>query len=481
MVDEIAEHSVDDSVGALFGESQTRGGARDWPASFVRALCLALNDAEIRWLVLRNHEDLPDRVGHDVDIVVHPDDAPRIADLVRSLVRKEGLFLLRVYRGIEHHTFDVAASDLGGRLLLHVDVQTAARYRGRLLIDADDILAHRRRTAEGLWALTEGMEGYALLLHAALHKGALKDKYADRLLTLESTAAGEMLRVATERLGPGLGRRLANVRTEPELLTLRKKLGRAVDRRYPGNVWRRPWFNLRSGVTMTRLRLRPRGLFVVFLGPDGSGKSSTTDLLATMLGTQSNVLPVHRVYLGSGTPLLPTRKLMRRVHARSGRRAKNREHVRDVRPRRLRGALHVMADEIVRYWLQVWPRLSPHGIVLADRYAYDVLRVNNATVRRRWFRRFATAIIPSPDIAFMLEGLPAVIAARKGELTLAETIRQQEAYRELAGLVPGFRTLDLTIRDEPALRRVALQILDAFAVRNGGVPHNQGSAPSGTP
>ena len=201
-----------------------------------------------------------------------------------------------------------------------------------------------------------------------------------------------------------------------------------------------------------------------------SEKSSTTDLLATMLGTQSKVLPVHRVYLGSGTPLLPTRKLMRRVHARTGRRAKNREHVRDVRPRRLRGALHVMADEIVRYWLQVWPRLSPHGIVLADRYAYDVLRVNNATVRRRWFRRFATAIIPSPDIAFILEGLPAVIAARKGELTLAETIRQQEAYRELAGLVPGFRTL----------RRVALQILDAFAVRNGGVPHNQGSAPSGT-
>ena len=119
-----------------------------------------------------------------------------------------------------------------------------------------------------------------------------------------------------------------------------------------------------------------------------------------------------------------------------------------------------MADGILRYWVQVRPLLSPHGIVLADRYAYDVLKVNNPTVGRRWFRRFATAIIPSPDITFLLEGDPAVITARKRELTLAETIRQQEAYRELAGLVPGFQPLDLTIRDEPALRSVALQILD---------------------
>jgi thymidylate kinase len=479
VVHETAEPRAGDLAGSRVQEGQTVHRGRDWAPPFIRTLCLALDDAEITWLVLRNHEDLPDRVGHDVDIVVHPDDAPRIDGLIRALVREQGLFLLRVYRGIEHHTFDVAGSDLGGRLLLHVDVQTAARYRGRLLIDAEDLLGHRRRATGGLWTLTSGMEAYALLLHAALHKGALKDKYADRLVALEDAAPGELLRVATERLGPDLGRRLASVRTEPQLLLLRRQLGRAVDRRYPGNRWRRPWFNVRSGTAMTRLRLRPRGLFVVFLGPDGSGKSSTTDLLAEMLGAQSNVLPVHRVYLGSGTPLLPTRKLMRRVHA--SRRAQNREHVRDVRPRRLRGALHVMADEIVRYWLQVWPRLSPHSIVLADRYAYDVLRINNPTVRRRWFRRLATAIIPSPDIAFFLEGDPAAITARKHELTLAETIRQQEAYRELVGLVPGFRSLDLTIRDEPALRRVALQILDAFAARNGGLPRNGSSSSSGAP
>jgi thymidylate kinase len=481
MMDEMAEPRARDSVDRYANADRTASDDRDWVPPFLRALFRALDDADIRWVVLRKHEDLPDRVGHDVDIVVHPADHARIDDLVRAVVRKRGLFLLRVDNMVECYAFDVAASDLGGRLFLHLDLHTAVRYRGRLLVDAEDLLTHRRFLSEGLWALSPGMEAYALLLHAALHKAALKQEYASRLVALEDAAPRELLRVATGRLGTSLGRRLANVRTETQLLGLRKELGRALDRRYPGNLWRRPSSNVRRGVRMIRLRLRPRGVLVVFLGPDGSGKTSTTELLVKMLSIRSNALPVHRIYLGSGSPLLPTRKLMRWYRSKTASEDQNPEQLRDVRPRPLRGGLHVMADEIVRYWLHVRPQLSPHGIVLADRYAYDVFRVNNATVRRRWFRRVATAVIPTPDITFFLEGDPVVIAERKEELTLAETIRQQREYRQLASLVPEFRPIDLTVRDDAALRGVALQILDVFAARNGGLPRNESSASSGAP
>ena len=447
-------------------------GLPDWGAPFIRNLFAALDDAGVRWLVLRNHEDLPDRVGHDLDLLAHPDDAVLVEDVVRKVVQERGLLLLRSYRGIEHHGLDVAPADLVGRLVLHIDVHAALRYRGRLLIDADDLLRNRRQTG-GVWVLSQGMEGYALLLHAALHKAELKTKYAERLIALESDEPGALLRTASARLGSNIGGKVASVRTQRELLALRRELGRAIDRRYPGNLFGRPWFNVRSGIRMTNLRLRPRGLFVVFLGPDGSGKSSTTDLLAGLLGSQPSVLPVHRVYLGSGQPLLPTRRLMRRLHGKSRGKPGAGRPVRDVAPRRLRGALHVMADEILRYWVEVRPRLAPHGIVLADRYAYDILRINNPTVRRGWFRRLAAALIPAPHVTFFLEGDPEVITARKKELTLNETIRQQRAYRELAHFIPSFRPIDLTTRDDAALRGVALEILSAFAVRNGG------SAPEG--
>ncbi|HYY82361.1 MAG TPA: hypothetical protein VFD04_24725 [Actinomycetes bacterium] len=471
----MAEAEIDAAAGTLTPTDQAaQGPAADWVASFLAALFTALDGAGLRWVVLRNHQDLPDRAGHDVDLLVHPADAPRVDPLVRAVVTRQGLALLRAYAGIEHETFDVAAGDLSGRLLLHVDVQTAARYRGRLLVDGGDLLAHTRavpaRGGVPLRLPEPAMEAYALLLHAALHKGALKAKYAARVAELGDADPGGLERLASERLGAAVGARLAAVRGEAELLALRPDLRRALRRRYPANPARQAWFRMRSGARQTRLRLRPRGMFAAFLGPDGSGKSSLTDLLVERLSGHEDVLKVHRVYMGSGQPLLPSRKLTRRLHGKTGPKAASTPiTVRDVSPRRLRGPLHVMADEVLRYWVHVRPRLAPHGVVLTDRYAYDVLRVNNPTLQKPWFRRLAVAVIPSPQLTFFLEGDPEVIAARKRELTVAETTRQLHAYRKLAGVVPNFRPVVLTVRDDRELRGVAREVLGAYARRNRGL------------
>jgi hypothetical protein len=446
-----------------------RPAGPDWVAPFLLDLAAALDAAEVGWMVLRNHEDLPERVGHDVDLVVHPGDAAQVDGIVRAVVERQGLALLRAYVGTEHETFDVAAGDLSGRLLVHVDVQTAARHRGRILVGAEDLLAHRRR-AGPLWVPAPAMEAYALLLHAALHKQALEPRYAERLATLRAADPLGVPRVAGERLGAELGQLLGAVRTEDDLLALRRQLRRALARRYPGNPVRQAWFRVRHGARQARLRLRPRGILVAFLGPDGAGKSTGTELLARRLGGHEDVLPVHCAYMGSGRPFLPSRRLVRRLRGLAGPKAAARPPtVRDVRRRRLRGALHVTADQILRFWIHVRPRLAPHGIVLVDRYAYDVFRVNNPMVSRPWFRRLVLAVIPRPHLTFLLEGDPAVIAARKRELTVEETVRQQAAYRELKGLVPDFHPIDLTIRDDHAIDGAARQILGAYARRNRGL------------
>jgi thymidylate kinase len=440
----------------------------DWVGPFLTALFAGLDEAGLNWLIPRNHQDLPDRVGHDVDILVDPADANQIDPLLRGVIHGQELILLRDYVGIEHHAFDVAAPNLRGRLVLHVDFQTALQYRGRTFVPTAELLATRRRVG-AMWVPSVAMEAYVLMLHAALHKQALKPKYAQRLRVLKEADPDGFARVAAERVGPHLAERLAAVGSEPDLLALSRPLARAIDRRYPSNLLLRPSFVVRSALRQAVLRLRPRGVFVVFLGPDGSGKSSTADLIAGMLGGHDDVLPIHRVYLGSGKPLLPTRRLTRRLRGKTGSRASaNPNPLRDVVPRRLRGALHVMADEIARYWIHVRPRLSPHGIVLADRYAYDVLRVNNPTARKSWFRRLVVAIVPAPDVTFFLDGAPDVVAARKQELTVEETIRQQAAYKELESVIPGFTSIDITLRNDAALRGIALMVLGVFAQRNRG-------------
>jgi thymidylate kinase len=472
----MAEAEIDDAAAGLLSEADQAAAAQapDWVGPFLAALFTALDAAGLRWVVVRNHQDLPDRAGHDIDVIVHPADASRVDLLIREIVRRQDFALLRAYAGIEHETFDVAAGDLSGRLLLHVDFQTAVRYRGRLLVDADDLLAHTRGVATRggvrLRVPEPAMESYALLLHAALHKGALKAKYANRLAALRDDDPGGLERLASERLGPAAGARLAAVRDEADLLALRPELRRALLCHYPANSIRQAWFRVHSGARQMQLRLWPRGVFVAFLGPDGCGKSSLTDLLMERLGGHEDVLKIHRVYMGSGQPILPTRKLTRRLHGKTGPKVASMPMtVRDVSPRRLRGPLHVLADEILRYWVHVRPRMGPHGVVLADRYAYDVLRVNNRTVQKRWFRRLAMAVIPRPQLTFFLEGDPATITARKHELTVAETTRQLHAYRKLAGVVPNFRRLELTVRDDQELRGVAREILGAYARRNRGL------------
>src|SRR5215212_4959825 len=148
---------------------ERREDAAGWPAAFLGELADAFDRAGVRWVILRNHQDLPDRIGHDVDIIVHPSDAETSELVIRGVASRGELFLVRSYRGIEHLSFDVAARDLAGRLFLHVDIQTSMQFRGRRLVDAEDLLADRRRSGR-VWVPAPGMEGYAILLHAGLNK-----------------------------------------------------------------------------------------------------------------------------------------------------------------------------------------------------------------------------------------------------------------------------------------------------------------------
>ena len=214
---------------------------RDWVQPLLADLVEWLEAAAVRWMVLRNHQGLPERVGRDLDLLVHPRDVGKVDRIMRALVRAHNLLLVRAGASPgRHRHFYLAARDLSGRLVLHLDVQTGLRYQGRLLVDPDDLLRHRQ-PAGRLWVPTPAMEAYALLLHAALHKRELKPAYARRLEELSNAAPGTLAAFAGERLGSHLGKELTGVTGEPGLVRLRPQLLRALDRRYPANLVRRPW------------------------------------------------------------------------------------------------------------------------------------------------------------------------------------------------------------------------------------------------
>jgi thymidylate kinase len=122
----------------------------------------------------------------------------------------------------------------------------------------------------------------------------------------------------------------------------------------------------------------------------------------------------------------------------------------------------VVADWWLGYWTCIAPQRARHGLVLFDRHLLDVL-VDPRRYRYGgpdWLARLACRSVPRPDVVVVLDASPAVVRARKQEVTPAESERQRLAYRHLAADTRQARLVDASGPSEQVVDAV-LAILDA--------------------
>jgi thymidylate kinase len=259
----------------------------------------------------------------------------------------------------------------------------------------------------------------------------VRPSYRERLRELGIGDGDAFRQTAEVLLGSRLARRLVEIVTagDPaDALPLRRRL-------LVASAWRNSraplgWLRCQTGAAWDRLRRvrRPPGHVVVLLGPDGSGKTTLAKELRDRFAPTR--IPVSRVYFGAQKPLLPTRRLSKTIRRRLRREIP--KVVKDVNRRgRLRGLAHILADKWLRYLVHVRPRLVRGEVVVLDRYFYDFVAFPHPLVRRRWLQAFALRLIPRPGLTYSMRGDPAVIAARKHELTVAETARQMACFQDL--------------------------------------------------
>jgi len=193
---------------------------------------------------------------------------------------------------------------------------------------------------------------------------------------------------------------------------------------------------------MSDVRKLRRPLVVSFSGLDGAGKSTQIEnlralvhslgLSETMLAFWDDVVVlcryregfVHKVYKserGIGAPDKPV-----------NRRDKN---VRAWYLSLIRHGLYLL-DALHLGWVIAGARRSGNDVIIVDRYIYDELAnlplENHLT---RIFVRFVKAIIPQPDISFLLDADPVAARARKPEYPVEFLHKSRRSYFLLADLL----------------------------------------------
>ena len=171
-----------------------------------------------------------------------------------------------------------------------------------------------------------------------------------------------------------------------------------------------------------------KGLFVAFLGPDGTGK---TTIAKSLIELYSNYKLSSRDCLYHFKPsLLPT--LGDKLKFGKGIVKGGRPYVSSPRSKFacLLKMSYYLLDYIIGYLFLIRPKLKKGKIIIFDRYFID-LAIDPARARMSLSEKtieFFNNFIPQPDIYFFLIGDPDIIATRKNELFGSEVHLLNRGY-----------------------------------------------------
>jgi thymidylate kinase len=415
-----------------------------------------LDRAGIPYCVSHGYESYPQRIKSDVDCVISPEFAPRqLSALLHENSTRIGANVVRCRDG---QLILAGRNPDDSPCFLVLDL---SELNDRLYYDVNEMLESRRRHQQ-FWVPAAKLEfGYYLV--KKITKGRLDDEQTRRLSILYRQDAAGCAQQVARFWGAGSTALILSATRSREwepvrqrLCELRAELRRRAMLRHPGRVVGK---RLRDYASRIRQCWRPDGgLNIIFLGPDGAGKSSVIQAVGPML---AGVFARTTCY--SFPPALLGRLLRR-----------------PDRPDILPHALQVRSSpastaRAVLYWFAYYTlgyaalhlALARNTLVLHDRHLVDAL-VDPRRYRyggHLWLLRLLWRLVPKPDLIILLDAPPEVLQSRKQEVSFAETARQREAYLSLIRTMPNGYVVDSARPLKQALGDVSDIIVRHLATR----------------
>jgi thymidylate kinase len=460
--------SLDQRASAALADGAHHSSA---PGRILLGVFEALDRTGIPYCVLHGYESYPRQVTSDVDCMVSANLRPdqlavlfhenRTTRIGADLVYCRGYYFVFAGRNADRSPCFIL-------LDLSVDYEIGGLkfYSGREVIES-------RHRHDQFWVSAADLEFGGYLIRK-IGKRELNDEQGRRLSALYAQDPAGCQQQIARFWGGGRTALIASAassgdwgRVRPFLPALRAEMRMRARCRHPcyaiGSWARRVGRRVRSAC------LPDGGLTVVFLGPDGAGKSSVIKAVPQALAGAFNRTTCYGFAPGMLRWLRPPDGPNTQPHA-----ATPRSPIISV----MRALCYWFVYYLLCYRVTLRLHLAHSSLVLHDRHLVDAL-VDPKRYRYSgpmWLLRLIWWFVPRPDLIILLDAPPEVLQARKQEISFGESARQREAYRSLVGrmvnglIVDAARPLDEVVC---AVNDLILDYLSARVAHRLGLERNR--------
>lgn len=447
---------------------------RDDIQSFYPELIESLNKKGIRHCLLRD-TDLHAPDLDELDLLVWPEHRAEFEAALCELnfaPRDLGIPRKEVFACFEE-----------GKLRL-LDVHYAFIQDGIVYMPLADVYERLKETPEGYKTLSAEDQLLHLFYHNLIGKKHLQPKHLPLIKQLSAASIDPNYlkrRIPNASIGKVFERFLRDPLSfaNDRKMAAReaKKIRRALILRSPAN-WFRSFYNR----SLKQLFHRRRGVHFAFMGVDGAGKSTVIKAVQKQL-QEAGKIKFYNVYMGPwGEIRSPLMRAFRK--AKMGIR---REDWSFILRQKLKGqekkhSYFTIMSKLISSTLQGWfyyiflysefwhryfrdvrPKLKKGGIVLSDRYIYDLRYIYKDRPMKQFnfMRRLVCRFYPSPNRIVYLHNTAEIIRSRKPQLG-ADEIRQFQGFYQKA--LANYPVMDIKTDQPPEVlaQRIVKSIMSYY-------------------
>jgi len=439
-----------------------------------RGILAKLGELGVDYAVLRNSEELFGTLGHDIDI--------GIKDLksFESGLAKPG----------EEFSFVVAKTQKRGNYscyfiwqspsccFLRVDTLTGLDYRGITMVDPGKF-SQGSSQEQGINIASPVLQILGILLKEICYCRKLENKHIERVIRIFKTIGRERFLSEGEIfIGRKINCILGNIIEDPGFQdSAGKDLSEARSKILRHCFWQNPLGSTISYLGWLKDQIqafvKPPGLFITLLGPDGSGKSTLCKKIEENLKGQL----FNRVRYYHGHPEILPRlgvikaKLLNELLPESSASPASRLQEKGNPHHPAKGCLYVLYYTLDYFLARIPFRFhrARNDLILFDRYFYDYTMQPLWGKTPRWFIKLASLLVSKPDLFVFLMADPEEIHKRKPELTTDEIASQQAQMKSLMIKLKPFVEIDTTNDPEKAVSLITNSLVEKYIQRGFGL------------